>query len=48
MTAFRQLLTLVLGDNDAEKVRRNHHECIRELQERIRQLEKRVETLEAA
>jgi hypothetical protein len=48
VTALRQLLSLVLRDDDAEKVRRNHHECIRELQARIRELEARVAVLEAA
>lgn len=32
MTRLHQLLSLVLDDRNTERVRRNHHECIRELQ----------------
>lgn len=45
---FRQLIDIVLKDRDAERARRNHHECIRDLQQKVRELEARVATLEAA
>lgn len=45
---LKQLLSLVLRDQDSEKVRSNHHECIRELQRIIREHEARIKTLEEA
>lgn len=45
---FRQLQTRKLPDERAEQSRRNHYECIRDLQKQVAALEARIAALEAA